>query len=118
LLFSFKYLPEPFMSKITYVDDAGATNQYEVPAGNSVMQGAVQNGVFGIPAECGGACACATCQVYVDAAWRDRVAPMQALEESMLDDEVMVANGIRLSCQIPVTPELDGLIVRVPIKKR
>jgi 2Fe-2S ferredoxin len=85
-----------------------------VPAGWSLMEGAVKNLVPGIDADCGGACACATCHVYVDPAWLDKLPPKQEMEETMLDFAQDVRPNSRLSCQITVTPALDGLVVRTP----
>jgi ferredoxin, 2Fe-2S len=78
------------------------------------MDGAIKNNVPGIDADCGGACACATCHVYVDPAWSDRTGAPSAMEESMLDFAENVQDTSRLSCQIKVSDELDGLIVRMP----
>lgn len=105
------------MVKITYIEQDGKAHEVDVPEGMSVMEGAVNNMVPGIDAECGGACACATCHVYVDPAWTDKVGPPSEMEEDMLDFAFDVRENSRLSCQIPVTAELDGLIVRVPEKQ-
>lgn len=78
------------------------------------MRGAVHHGIPGIVAECGGACACATCHVYVDEAWKDRLQPMQDLERDTIEFALDVRENSRLACQITVQPELDGLIVRMP----
>ena len=102
------------MPKITFIDVGGATRTVEAPAGWSVMEAAVKNNVPGIEAECGGACACATCHVYVDDAWTDRVGPAEAMETDMLDFASDLRSNSRLSCQIRVKPELDGLVVRTP----
>jgi ferredoxin, 2Fe-2S len=102
------------MAKITYIEFAGAEHPVEVKPGLTVMEGAVRNNVPGIDADCGGACACATCHVYVDEAWADKVGKASAMEESMLDFAEGVQPNSRLSCQIKVTPELDGLVVRMP----
>jgi 2Fe-2S ferredoxin len=102
------------MPKITYIDDSGKERTVEVPLGWSVMEGAVKNLVPGIDADCGGACACATCHVYVDPAWREKLPPKQDMEETMLDFAQDPKPNSRLSCQIKVTPELDGLVVRTP----
>lgn len=104
------------MPKIHYLEIDGTRHTQEVKVGASVMQGAVQNNVPGILAECGGACACATCQVFVDPAWQGKVPPPGAMEESMLDAEE--AADRRLSCQIKVTEELDGLVVHLPASQR
>jgi 2Fe-2S ferredoxin len=102
------------MAKITYIEHNGAEHTVEVPRGNSVMEGAIKNMIPGIDADCGGACACATCHVYVDPAWTEKVGPPSAMERSMLDFANDVRENSRLSCQIPVTDALDGLIVRTP----
>ena len=105
------------MPKIIYREADGTQYVREVEMGLSVMRGALDTGVPGIHAECGGAAACATCQVKVDPAWLDRVPEPQDLESSMLDEEDL-ADRIRLSCQIPVTAELDGLVVEIPSRQR
>ncbi len=102
------------MAKITYIDDEDRERTVEVPAGWSVMEGAVKNNVAGIDADCGGACACATCHVYVDAAWEKKLPAREEMELSMLDFALDVKPNSRLSCQLKVTPELDGLVVRTP----
>ncbi len=102
------------MAKITYIEHDGTEHAIEVKAGLSVMEGAVKNNVPGIDADCGGACACATCHVYVDAAWQAKTGEKTAMEESMLDFAEGVEPNSRLSCQIKVTDDLDGLIVRLP----
>ena len=102
------------MAKITYIENNGTEHTIEVKTGQSVMEGAVKNSIPGIDADCGGACACATCHVYVDEAWRDKTGAASAMEESMLDFAEGVEPNSRLSCQIKVTDALDGLIVRMP----
>ncbi len=102
------------MAKITYVAHDGSSRTIEVKSGLTVMEGAVKNNVPGIDADCGGACACATCHVYVDEAWMDKVGTASAMEESMLDFAEGVQPNSRLSCQIKVTDALDGLIVTTP----
>ena len=102
------------MVKITFIDHAGKSRVVDAPAGSTVMEAAIRNGVPGIEAECGGACACATCHVYVDDAWTDVVGEPEAMEEDMLDFAYDVRPNSRLSCQIKVRDELDGLVVRVP----
>ena len=102
------------MAKITYIEFDGTEHTIEVRPGLSVMEGAVKNNIPGIDADCGGACACATCHVYVDAAWTDKTGSKTAMEESMLDFAEGVEENSRLSCQISVTDQLDGLIVRMP----
>jgi len=102
------------MPKITYIEHNGKEHTVEVPAGWTVMEGAVKNRVPGIDADCGGACACATCHVYVDPEWLPKLAPRQDMEEQMLDFAQDVKPNSRLSCQIKVTPALEGLVVRTP----
>ncbi len=102
------------MPKITYIDENGGERTVEVPEGWSVMEGAVKNNVAGIDADCGGACACATCHVYVDPAWEKKLPAKEEMELSMLDFALDVKPNSRLSCQIKVTAELDGLVVRTP----
>ena len=102
------------MAKITYIQPDGTENVVEAKTGWSVMEGAIKNRVRGIDADCGGACACATCHVYVDEAWIDKTGSPSAMEESMLDFAEGVQDNSRLSCQIKVTDDLDGLIVRMP----
>ena len=102
------------MPKIRYVYHDGKEREVEVAAGLSVMEVAVKNLVPGIDADCGGACACATCHVYVDEAWLSKLDPKSDMEETMLDFAQELQPNSRLSCQIKVTPELDGLTVRTP----
>jgi 2Fe-2S ferredoxin len=104
--------------RITYVQPDGAEQTIEAKTGWSVMEGAVKNRIRGIDADCGGACACATCHVYVDEAWRGKAGKPSAMEESMLDFAEAVEPNSRLSCQIKVTDALDGLIVRLPENQR
>ena len=105
------------MPKIKYVEHSGKEHEAEVPEGWSVMEGAVKNLIPGIDADCGGACACATCHVYVDEGWREKVGKPAEMEEDMLDFAFDVREESRLSCQIKVSDALDGLIVRVPAKQ-
>jgi 2Fe-2S ferredoxin len=102
------------MPNITYIEHDGTEHTVDVRKGLSVMEGAIKNNVPGIDADCGGACACATCHVYVDEAWREKTGSASAMEESMLDFAQNVEPNSRLSCQIRVTDDLDGLIVRLP----
>ncbi len=102
------------MPKITYIEFNGAEHVVDVAEGLSVMEGAVQNLVPGIDGDCGGACACATCHVYVDEAWLAKTGTKEQMEQSMLDFASEVHENSRLSCQIKVTKELDGLIVHMP----
>jgi 2Fe-2S ferredoxin len=103
------------LPKITFIQPDGSEQTVEAPLGWSVMEAAVKALVPGIDADCGGACACATCHVYVDPAWSDRLPAKAEMEEAMLDFAQAVAPNSRLSCQIRVTSDLDGLIVRVPV---
>jgi 2Fe-2S ferredoxin len=102
------------MAKITYVLASGEKHEVDVENGSTVMEGAIRNAVPGIEAECGGACACATCHVYVDEKWSPVVGQAEPMEEDMLDFAYDVRPTSRLSCQIRVRDEIDGLIVEVP----
>jgi 2Fe-2S ferredoxin len=102
------------MAKIKYIEHTGKEHTVDVPNGWSVMEGAVKNLIPGIDADCGGACACATCHVYVDPAWLVKLAEKQDMEQTMLDFANEVKENSRLSCQIKVSDELDGLVVRMP----
>jgi 2Fe-2S ferredoxin len=105
------------MAKITYIQPDGASQTVEAENGLTVMEAAKMNDVPGIEAECGGACACATCHVYVEEAWRDKTGKPAEMEEDMLDFAFDVREGSRLSCQIKVSDALDGLVVHVPAKQ-
>ena len=105
------------MAKITYIEFDGTPHPVEVRNGLSVMEGAIKNNVPGIDADCGGACACATCHVYVEEAWRAKVGEPSPMEEDMLDFGYDVRANSRLSCQIKVSDVLDGLVVRTPEKQ-
>jgi len=103
------------MAKITYITHDGERQTVDVPVGWSVMEGAIQNDITGIVAECGGGCACATCHVYVDEVWADKFDPPASMEEDML--ECTAADRTersRLSCQLKVTENCDGLVVYLP----
>lgn len=102
------------MAKITYIEHNGTEHVIDVANGLSVMEGAVKNMVPGIDADCGGACACATCHVYVDDAWRDKTGEKSDMEATMLEFAEDVEESSRLSCQIEVSDALDGLVVRMP----
>jgi 2Fe-2S ferredoxin len=102
------------MPKIKYIEHSGKEHEVDVPVGWSVMEGAVKNLIPGIDADCGGACACATCHVFVDQAWLDKLPAKEDMEETMLDFAPDMAANSRLSCQLKVTPALDGLVVRMP----
>jgi 2Fe-2S ferredoxin len=103
-----------FMPKITYIDFQGKSRSVDAPIGSTVMENAIKNSIPGIEAECGGACACATCHVYVDDAWREKTGGPSPMEEDMLDFGFDVRPSSRLSCQIKMTDELDGLVVHTP----
>lgn len=102
------------MPTVHYITNDGETISVEGDTGASVMEVAVRNMVPGIEAECGGACACATCHVYVDEAWRQVAGKPGEMEEDMLDFAIDVGPGSRLSCQIRLTDAMDGLTVRIP----
>lgn len=102
------------MTKITFIDNNGTAREVEAKNGISVMEAAVQNMVPGIDADCGGACACATCHVYVDEDWISKLKAKDDMEDSMLDFAENVQYNSRLSCQITVSDALNGLIVTTP----
>ncbi|EKF17953.1 2Fe-2S iron-sulfur cluster-binding protein [Nitratireductor pacificus] len=102
------------MTKITYIAPNGSQFDVDADNGSTVMENAIRNAVPGIEAECGGACACATCHVYVDPDWAEAAGEPEAMEEDMLDFAFEVQPTSRLSCQIIVREELDGLVVRIP----
>ena len=105
------------MVQITYIDAEGTARTVAADVGATVMETAIRNDVPGIVAECGGACSCATCHVYVDEEWRAATGEPQPMEEDMLDFASDVRPNSRLSCQIRVRPELDGLVVRTPARQ-
>ena len=105
------------MPKITYIEHNGESHEIEVANGLSVMEGAVQNNISGIDADCGGSCACATCHVYVDEKWFIKLPKKDSAEEDMLDMAYEPKKFSRLSCQLSVTNELDGLVVKMPSKQ-
>ena len=102
------------MTKLTIVAFDGTRFDLDADEGSTVMENAVRNSVPGVEAECGGACACATCHVYVDEDWAEKVGGPEAMDEDMLDFAFDVRPTSRLSCQIKVTKALDGLVVHVP----
>jgi ferredoxin, 2Fe-2S len=104
------------MPKVVYNEYGGRRHEVELPVGRSVMRGAIDNNIPGIDADCGGECACATCHVYVDPAWLDRTGtPLPGSQEaSMLSFAALAQPNSRLSCQIAMREDLDGLIVRMP----
>jgi len=105
------------MPKIKYIEHNGKSHEIEVSNGLTVMEGAVQNNIPGIDADCGGSCACATCHVYVDENWFDKLPKKEDTEEDMLDMAFEPKKFSRLSCQITVTDDLDGLVVKMPSKQ-
>ena len=105
------------MPKITYIDPDGGSRVLDAPVGDSVMECAVDNDVDGIVAACGGSCSCSTCHVYVDEAWVEAVGPRHEEEAFTLECGIDVRPNSRLSCQIEVTEELDGLVVHLPAEQ-
>ena len=106
------------MPKITFIDAEGVSRDVEAKSGVSIMEAAVQNMIPGIDADCGGACACSTCHVYVDPAWVEKLPGKEAMEEDMLDFAFEPdAARSRLTCQLKVTDAMDGLIVQMPEKQ-
>jgi len=105
------------MPKITYIEHNGKTHNVEVPKELSVMEGALQNNIPGIDADCGGACACATCHVYVDEKWFDKLPKKSESEQDMLDMAIEPNKFSRLGCQIAVSDDLDGMVVKMPSKQ-
>ncbi len=105
------------MSKITYIDSTGSQKTIDVANGLSVMEGAVQNNISGIDADCGGGMACATCHVYVKEEWFNKLPKAEDAEQDMIDMAFEPKKNSRLSCQIIVTDELDGLVVTTPSKQ-
>ena len=102
------------MATITYISASGEESVLEVESGSTVMRGAVDNGVLGIIGECSGNCSCATCHVYVDPDWQGRVGDKGDMEAILLEEVFEARPNSRLSCQIKVTDDLDGLVVRMP----
>ena len=105
------------MPKITYIEHNGKSHTIEVPKDLTVMEGAIQNTIPGIDADCGGACACATCHVYVNEEWIDKLPLKTNTEQDMLDMAFEPNKQSRLSCQIVVNEDLDGLVVKMPSKQ-
>ena len=105
------------MPKITYIEHDGKTHTIEVASGLSVMEGAVQNNIPGIDADCGGSMACATCHVYVKEEWFNKLPKKEDGEEEMLDMAFEPKKNSRLSCQLMVSDQLDGLVVNLPEKQ-
>lgn len=105
------------MPKITYIEYSGTEHVLDIENGLSVMQAALNNSVRGIIGDCGGACSCATCHVYVDPTWLAKTGQRSEAEESLLEEVCDVQTNSRLSCQIKVAADLDGLVVRLPAKQ-
>jgi 2Fe-2S ferredoxin len=101
------------MPKVIYITADEVRHEVEVEAGYSIMEGAINNNIEGIVAECGGACACATCHSYVDAAWTDKIPTMDDMEDSMLDAAFERKDNSRLTCQIEMSDALDGIVIHV-----
>ena len=102
------------MPRITLIEHSGKEHVVEAKNGDSLMTTAIKNRVPGIDADCGGACSCGTCHVFIDAAWMSKVGESGEFEEPMLDLNPERASNSRLSCQIDISDELDGLVVRLP----
>jgi 2Fe-2S ferredoxin len=106
------------MPKITFIEPGGGRRDIDAPLGLTLMEAARQHGVQGVVAQCGGACACATCHVYVDPAWLARLEPREEMEEGMLESAWEPRENSRLSCQVHITADMDGLQVTVPQRQR
>ena len=106
------------MPKIVFIEPDGARREITAPVGITLMEAARQHGVRGIVAQCGGACACATCHVYIDPAWTSKLEPREDMEEGMLETTWEPRENSRLSCQVHVTAEMDGIEVTVPKQQR
>ena len=102
------------MPTVTFIEHNGTQHEVTVPIGATLMRAAVDNNVPGIDGDCGGLCACATCHVYVDAAWSERTGARTAMEEDMLNFAAATRSNSRLACQIPITQALHGLVVSMP----
>jgi|TARA_B100002052_G_scaffold203144_1_gene185463 2Fe-2S ferredoxin len=105
------------MPKITFIDSTGNQKTIEVSNGLSVMEGAIQNNISGIDADCGGGMACATCHVYVKEDWFNKLPKAEDAEQDMIDMAFEPKKNSRLSCQLIVSDELDGLVVTTPSKQ-
>jgi len=106
------------MPKIVFIEPGGGRREINAPLGITLMEAARQNDVQGMVAQCGGACACATCHVYIDPSWVARLEPREDMEEGMLETAWEPRGNSRLSCQIHITAEMDGLQVTVPQRQR
>ncbi len=105
------------MIKVTFIEADGTERVLDAEEGITLMEVAVQNNVVGIDADCGGACACATCHIYVDPAWTEKLGTADEVEDDMLDFAFEKKDNSRLGCQIKVTKDFDGLVVTVPEKQ-
>ena len=105
------------MPKITYIENSGQSKTVEIENGLSLMEGAIQNNIPGIDADCGGSMACATCHVYVEEKWLDKIPKAEDGEVDMIDMAYEPKSNSRLSCQIIINDELDGLVVKTPLKQ-
>ncbi|MDC0011022.1 2Fe-2S iron-sulfur cluster-binding protein [Porticoccaceae bacterium] len=102
------------MPRVTYIQADGQSQEVNLEAGSSLMQGALDNMIDGIVAECGGSCSCATCHCYIDADWIDKVEPAEEMETDLLDCVSEPKDNSRLSCRVKVSDSLDGLVVHLP----
>ncbi|MBK5263903.1 MAG: 2Fe-2S iron-sulfur cluster binding domain-containing protein [Alphaproteobacteria bacterium] len=102
------------MPQITFISSSGDAQTVSIEFGLSLMEGAMRHGIAGIDADCGGSCACGTCRIVIDPAWREIVGDPGDVEEMMLEMAPLPLDGARLSCQINVTEDLDGLVVTTP----
>ena len=105
------------MPTIKFIEHSGTKHEIDIPSGLTIMEGATKNKIPGIDADCGGACACATCHVYIDNVWLEKIPQKEDGEEDMLDFAFEVKDNSRLSCQVTVNDDLDGLIVNIPEKQ-
>lgn len=106
------------MPKITYIENSGTSVEVDLPSGATLMEGAVQNDIKGIVAQCGGSCMCATCHVYIDEAFLDKLPEMEEEEDEMLEGTTAERKPTsRLGCQVRVTTDMEGLIVNIPAKQ-
>jgi ferredoxin, 2Fe-2S len=106
------------MPRIVFTEPGGGRREINAPLGITLMEAARQQGVQGVVAQCGGACACATCHVYIDRSWLAKLGPREEMEEAMLEIAWEPRDNSRLSCQIHITAELDGLQVTVPARQQ
>lgn len=102
------------MTRVTYIEFSGDEHELEVASGTSVMQAALDNNIRGIVADCGGSCSCATCHVYIDEKWLDKVSEKSEMEEILLEEVCDPQDNSRLSCQIEINDALEGMVIRVP----